>query len=427
MCAEQVESVDDQEISLYDIIGVEPTATDEEIKRAYRKKAMLLHPDRNKDDPMATQKFQQLSEAYEILKDPVKRQKYDTFGKGGEMPQTPEDMELFEMMTQIIGLGRSRAVPKGDKVSPTLRLLKVPLKTIFTGGKVQTTVKYHKICPKCKGVGSNNGVSYPVCPVCNGSGSLSPILQFLFPCKNCDSTGYLIPPEWRCTECRGRRLIKARKTVSVDIEIGIQSEEQIVLPDQGDEFPGKKPADLIFLIQEKKDSDFVRDGDDLYFIKKLPIIEQKQGAAFTIHTFDGRELEVYTEKDKPVDLTRLKWIPNEGMPCRGNVQLRGNLYIVFEKGFPEPIHEAYRTIKSLFNRYYGSKILLQDAPEDKQQQYQELLRQQEEAYEEMMREFKEQKEAAKEEAAQIKAQKAQRKAAEKEQRNAEATAYLSGN
>ena len=179
--------------TLYDIIGVPPTATEEEIKRQYRRRAMQLHPDRNQDDPLATEKFQQLSEAYEILKDPAKRERYDKFGTSDEKPTDPADIEIFEMMTQILGLGRSRGIPKGPKVSPTIRLLTIPLSLAYTGGKMDVKVSYHKICPKCHGKGSNNGVEYPVCPICNGAGSLSPGgLQFLFPCRNCNSTGYLI-------------------------------------------------------------------------------------------------------------------------------------------------------------------------------------------------------------------------------------------
>ena len=414
--------------TLYDIIGVEPTATDEEIKKAYRKKAMILHPDRNKDDPQANEKFQQLSEAYEILKDPEKRKRYDMFGSGEETPETPEDVELFEMMTQILGLGRSRAAPKGNKVSPTIRLLRVPLKTLYNGGQMNIKVDYHKICPRCEGIGSISRTEYPICPVCNGAGSLSPGgLQFLFPCRNCDSTGYLIPPEDRCPECKGRKLIRTKKVVPVNIEMGTSSEDHIVFENQGDEYPGKQPADLMFIVSEKKDSDFIRDGDDLYYIKNLSILEQKQGTAFTIKTLDGRELEVYTEKGVPVDMTRLKWIQNEGMPCKGNLQFRGNLYIIFDKGFPDPFHEGFRTIATLFNRKFGSKMLLQDAPEEKQEQYREYIRQQEELYNEMIRELQAERDAARAEKERLKAERQAEREARKAEYDAQATAFLSGN
>jgi DnaJ-class molecular chaperone len=376
--------------TLYDIIGVPPTATEDEIKRAYRKKAFQLHPDRNPDDPMATEKFQQLSEAYEILKDPAKRERYDKFGNSEEVPQTPEDEELIEMLSQILGFGRSRAVPKGPKVSPSIRMIRVPLKTLYAGGSFTTKIDYHMICPKCHGCGSKTGVEFPVCPDCNGAGSLSPGgLQFLFPCKRCNSTGYIIPKELVCSECKGRKLIRTKKEITVEIEVGMENGEHIVLEKQGDEYPGKETADLVLIVSQKAHSDFTRDGDDLYYTKNLSIIEQKSGTAFSIKTLDGRTLDVCTEDGKPIDITRLKWIPNEGMPCKGNDQFRGNLYIIFEKGFPGPIHESVRTIKSLFNKLVGGKILLQDAPEEKQEQYKEMLKQQQEAIDEMIREYEE--------------------------------------
>ena len=372
--------------TLYDIIGVSPDATEAEIKRQYRRRAMELHPDRNPDDPLATEKFQQLSEAYEILKDPAKRETYDRFGSCGDEPTAPEDIEVFEMITQILGLGRSRGVPKGDKVSPTIRLLTVPLEKAYTGGKMTEKLSYHKICPKCSGKGSKTGMEYEVCPVCNGAGSLSPGgLQFLFPCKACDSVGYIIPKHDRCSKCGGRKLIKEKKKVEVNIECGINDEDQIVLPSQGDEFPGKAPADVVFMVQIKTPSDWIRDGDDLYYIKNLCSLERNKGTAFTIKTLDERELEVCTEEGKEPDMTKLKWIPNEGMPCKGNVQFKGNLYIIFDKGFPEPIHELCRTIANLWNRKYAAKIVLQDAPEDKQERYRQMLKEEEERREEELR------------------------------------------
>ncbi|EAX96327.1 DnaJ domain containing protein [Trichomonas vaginalis G3] len=376
--------------TLYDIIGVPPTATLEEIKRAYRKRAMELHPDRNQDDPDATAKFQQLSEAYEILKDPAMRERYDKFGSTTDEPTNPDDAEMLETIMQIMGLGRSRGMPKGDKVSPSYRILKIPLSRAYTGGVVHESYKFNTVCPICHGTGSNDGKEYPICPTCNGAGSLSPGgLQFLFPCEACDSVGYLCPRECRCYNCLGRKLVRQRKSFDVKIEIGCDDQDDIVIPSAGDEYPGKETADLHLIVQIKPSSNWARDGDDLYYLKNLSIYEQKHGTAFTIHHLDGRELEVYTQPEVPPDLSRIKWIPNEGMPCRGNVQFKGNLYIYFEKGFPEPIHEGIRTLKHFFNVKFGSKIFLQDAPDEKQKEYQEHLQRLQEEREEAMRQAKE--------------------------------------
>lgn len=372
--------------TLYDIIGVQPTATQDEIKRAYRKKAMQLHPDRNPDDPEATEKFQQLSDAYDILKDPAKRERYDKFGNGEEQPTDPEDVELFEMMTQIIGLGRSRAPPSGDKVSPSIRLLPLKLEDVFKGGPYPVTFKYHRVCHKCHGIGSTDGVEYPICPTCKGAGSLSPGgLQFLFPCRDCDSTGYLIPKERRCPYCRGRKVTRERKKVTVQLEPGVVEGDHIVIPKEGDEYPGKESADIVFVVSVKDHGDFIRDGDDLYFIKKLSQLELSKGTAFNITTLDGRKLDCYTQPDTPIDVNTIKWIEGEGMPAKGNLQFRGNLYIIFRPGFGDPLSEGFRMARSWFNKLLEPKLLLKDAPPDKQQHFREYMEAQQAAYEEQMR------------------------------------------
>lgn len=355
--------------SLYDILGVAPTATDEEIKKAYRRKAFELHPDHNAGDPLATEKFQQLGEAYAILRDPAQRERYDKFGMTGETPTEPEDIEIFDMVTQILGLGRCRGPPKGDKVSPSIRILNVPLSAIYKGGEVEQKISIHVVCPTCHGKGSTNGIEYPVCDYCHGNGSSSPGgLQFLFPCKNCESVGYMCPREFRCKTCKGRRVITKYKTVKVNVEIGCQDQEQFVLPNEGDEYPGAVSADLVLISLTKNSGSLFREGDDLYFIKKVSRIEAEQGTAFNIDMPDGRVLNVATPKGHRIRFDRVKWIKNEGLPCNGNVQFKGNLYIFFKFGFPGLITEGVRTIAGLIHRKETSHIL-EDAPEEIQESF----------------------------------------------------------
>ncbi|OHT13741.1 DnaJ domain containing protein [Tritrichomonas foetus] len=373
-----------QQPTLYDILGVPNTATDEEIRRAYRKKAFELHPDRNQSDPQATEKFQQLGEAYAILKDPESRDRYDRFGINGETPTEPGDVEIFEMMTQILGLGRSRGPPVGDKVSPTIRFFRISLKEAYLGLEAKNTIKIHKVCPECHGTGSNDGIEYPMCDVCHGAGSLSPGgLQFLFPCEKCNNVGYILPPEKVCKKCHGHKIITAKKVIKIKTEIGQQEGEQIILPNEGDEYPGKISADLVLITQMKYDFDFQREGDDLYFVEKVSRIEAKTGTAFVIKTPDGRELHVKTPKNKEIRFDRVMWLQGEGMPCKGNPTFKGNLYIFFKFGFPGLITESVRTIAGLICRT-NADIVLQEAPEDIQENFrrraEEFIRQQEEAY-----------------------------------------------
>lgn len=364
--------------TLYEIIGCEPTATFDEIKRAYRKKAFELHPDRNQDDPHATEKFQQLSQAYEILKDPVKREQYDRFGLTGDNPGEMDDMAQFEMMTQIIGIGRNRPPPTGPKVSPTFRMIKVPMKNSYLGTPITQKIELCVVCPLCNGTGSNDGQEYPMCTECSGTGSLFPGggFTFFFPCKSCNKVGFIIPPEKICKKCKGHKVILVKKNIEIPIEIGIDTMEQITLRDKGDEYPGKEPADLNLLVMLKNQNGFVRDGDDLFYQHDISNIECSNGTAFTVTTLDDRKLFYHTKEKEPIQYNRLCMIPNEGFPCKGNVQLKGNLYIRFSPplfGIPGavifPFLEFGRAAASAIrkSKNKGNSVLLEYMPIEQQQ------------------------------------------------------------
>ena len=350
--------------NFYEILGVSKDATQDEIKNAFRSKARLLHPDVNHDDPHATEKFQQLNEAYSILKDPKTREQYDRFTLNGEEPQTQEEIDQFELFTQILGLGRSRTKPKGNKVSPTIRLLKVTLDRIYNGGTMTVFETLNVICPTCHGIGSNDGIEYPECPECHGSGNApGQGIETLFPCHHCSSIGYIIPIEKRCPKCFGRKLIHDRKRFDFNIEIGTQDHEQIIIPNAGDQYPGKEPADIIFITVTNYDNNFIRDGDDLIFVKKLSIPEIKYGTAFQIDTLDHRKLHVGTPEGQPIDCSKVKWIKGEGLPTKGNSQFKGNLYIILQMGFPGLITQGVRLVSSLIHKS-STNIILEDAPEE---------------------------------------------------------------
>lgn len=394
-------------LTLYEIIGCAPTATQEEIKRNYRIKARQLHPDHNQDDPAATEKFQQLAEAYEILKDPLKRENYDRFGLAGEEPQTQDEMDLFNMMTQIIGLGKSRGEPKGDKVPPTLRLIFVPMKIAYLGGTITKKFKLHSICPLCNGTGTNTGEEFPICETCHGAGSLLPGgLHFLFPCYDCNKVGYMTPPEKICKKCNGHKVIQIKKNIEVPIEMGINDQDPVIMKNMGDEFPKKVPADLYLLVSLTKTGDFIRDGDDLFMERTVSKDEMEKGVQFKIDHVDGRELSVYSTPNQPLDMNRYYMIQGEGFPCKGNVQFKGNLYIKFYP--PQGVFTlAGAEIRNFFLSKIGKKkqhegILLQFMPAEEQAALEERIRAMEEeqlemerqAYEDMMRSAEDQVVAA---------------------------------
>ena len=267
--------------TLYDILGVPKTATNEEIKRAYHKKAFQLHPDRNKDDPQATEKFQQLGEAHSILKDPEQREKYDKFGINGETPTENEDFEVLDLIAQILGLGKPH--PRGDKLTPTVRFFRFSLKEVYLGLEASNRISVNIVCSECHGKGSNDDIDYPECPTCHGSGTLSPMLfQNLFPCPQCNGLGYMIPSEKICLNCHGHKVVRNIKEIKLKAEVGQEENEKIILKNQGDEYPGKITADLVLITQMKFDFQFTREGDDLLYVKKVSRIEAMKGTAFII-------------------------------------------------------------------------------------------------------------------------------------------------
>lgn len=324
-----------EQVDLYEVLGVTREATQEEIRSAYLRRAFQLHPDRNRDDPNATEKFQQLGQAYEILKDSNKRQIYDSSGdtmtaeSGMQMEMSGED--LIGLLMQIAGFGASTAPPSGPKVYPSMRLLKVPMEVAYTGGVVKKTVKLHVVCSVCRGTGTNNGVEYDICSDCHGAGTLSPggVFRLIDGCKTCNRVGHMIPKENICRNCKGRKVVTVRKKIEIPIQVGMGQVEEIVMNNAGNEYPGKEPADLIFIAYSGFSFRFMRDGDDLFYTHNVSLLEMEIGTSFVIKTLDGRELKVHTPKDKPILMDRLCMIPGEGFPCKGNTVVKGNLYIRF--------------------------------------------------------------------------------------------------
>lgn len=326
--------------SLYDILGCSPTATQEEIKKAYWKKAFQLHPDRNKNDPHATEEFQQLGQAYDILKDPAKRAEYDrsrlhpsekdseeTFSEPSE--NSEEKKRTFDAMSQISGFGRYRKPPTGPKMSTTYRMIKVPMKVAYKGGVVKEKIEIAVVCPSCKGKGSNDGHEYPVCDECGGCGGYfkDDDYSYFYPCKKCNKIGFLIPKKKACKKCHGHKVIIEKKSIEIPIEQGIENIDQVVLPNQGDEYPGKEPADLDLLVVIQNQGGFIRCGDDLFHVHFISNIELKNGTAFELKTLDNRTLKLHTPPKMPINCNKFYEVKGEGFPVKGDPTVKGNLYI----------------------------------------------------------------------------------------------------
>jgi len=307
--------------------------------------AMKYHPDKNSGDPQAAEKFKEMSEAYEILSDPQKRDKYDRFGKeafteGSGMDPSDIFSSFFSGFGGFGGFGGGG--PKGPKRTKDVYVpLTVTLEEIYNGGSRKMKVTRKVICKDCKGFGSQSGTKH-TCNACNGKGRQTHIRQIgpgmitrqEVMCDECRGQGETIPAKDRCKKCSGQKVVEEQKIIKIDIDKGVKDGKRIVHRGEADEAPDCQAGDLVFEIKEKEHNLFQRDGVHLFMEKEIPLVNALTGARFTINHLDGRKLYVDTTNHviTPGDARE---IIGEGMPVFTRPFEKGNLYIKFKVNFPK--------------------------------------------------------------------------------------------
>ncbi|HWZ28393.1 MAG TPA: DnaJ domain-containing protein, partial [Gemmatimonadales bacterium] len=287
----------------YKILGVSIDATADDVKRAYRKLAMEHHPDRNNGDKKAEEKFKEITEAYEVLRDPDLRANYDRYGEAGvkgaggggggfhgQHVDLSEALNIF--MRDFGGLGGFDAIfgggqrtqrdrRRGQDVKVTLRLT---LAEVATGTTKTVKMKTLDPCPVCAGTGARKGTKITTCRTCGGSGEVRRTAQSLFgplvsvgACPTCDGEGTLIADP--CPECRGDGRVRAEKTVQVDVPAGVADHHYLTLRGHGVPGPRNGPAgDLIAVLEIEEDPRFERHEDDLVYDQALSFSQAALGA-----------------------------------------------------------------------------------------------------------------------------------------------------
>lgn len=282
------------EKNLYDILGVGKNASDDEIKKAYRKLAMKYHPDRNPDNQEAENKFKEVQGAYAILSDAEKRSRYDQFGAAGIDPNQMGggfgggSFDFGDIFSQMFGGGGGR---QHNYQGADLRYdLKITLEEAAFGIKKNITIPTHEECDLCQGSGAKAGTSAQTCPTCHGSGSINvrqAIFQLQQTCPQCHGSGKIIKDP--CLKCRGQGQVKTSKTLEVSIPAGIDSGQAIRLSGQGE--PGQKGApagDLLVYIFIYEHEIFKRNGRDLYCELPINITTAALGGEVEVPTLNGR-------------------------------------------------------------------------------------------------------------------------------------------
>lgn len=348
----------------YEVLGVSRSATIDEIKSAYRKLAMKYHPDRNPGDKEAEEKFKEATEAYEVLSDPEKRERYDRYGHEGlrsgydyHTYTTIDDIfsafsDIFSgfggsIFDEFFGTGtrsrRQRSVTLGERGSDLKIRLPLTLEEIATG--VEKTIKLKKFvtCPKCGGTGAKAGSGYKICPTCNGSGEIRQVSRSFFgqfinitTCSTCGGSGRILAE--KCEVCSGEGRINGEDTITVKIPAGVENGNYIPITGKGNAGKrGGEPGDLIIVIEEKKHEHFERHKDDIFYHLIISFPEAVLGTKIEVPTLYGNETIKIEPGTQPGTKIRLpgKGIPHLNQYGKGDQIVVVNIYVPTNVGSKE--------------------------------------------------------------------------------------------
>jgi molecular chaperone DnaJ len=314
----------------YEVLGIDKSASKEDIRKAYRKMAMQYHPDRNPDDKSAEEKFKEAAEAYEVLNNDDKKARYDRYGhegvKSGYGSQGFTDInDIFSHFADIFGGGggsifddffggqrtgrrRSGGIPGSDlKVT-----LKLTLEEIAEGISKKIKLKKFIKCDECNGTGAEGGSSTKTCPVCNGSGEVRSVSRSVFgqfvniqTCNNCSGEGVVVDNP--CRKCHGDGRVQDDVTVKIDVPAGVYEGSYMTLRGEGNSGrKGGPSGDLLVMFQELPHEYFVRNGDDILYEIFISYPDAVLGTEVEVPTFKGKAKLKIESGTPPGKLLRMR-------------------------------------------------------------------------------------------------------------------------
>jgi molecular chaperone DnaJ len=334
----------------YEILGVDKNATAEEIKKAYRKKAIQYHPDKNPGNKEAEEMFKEAAEAYEVLSDPDKRSRYDRYGHsgvggsaGGGFGGGMSMDDIFSHFGDIFGgfggfsgfggSGRSsRRVNKGSNLRVKVSLT---LAEIAKGVEKKIKVKKYVSCTHCNGTGAAGGTAYSTCSTCRGTGQVTRITNTILgqmhqttSCPTCHGEGTVITQS--CTHCNGEGLVRQEEIVTIQIPAGVENGMQLSVSGKGNAARrGGINGDLIILIQEEPHPELTRDGSDLIYNLLLSVPDAILGSTVEIPTVEGKVKVKIDSGTQPGKILRLKGkgLPEINSYGQGDLLVKINVFI----------------------------------------------------------------------------------------------------
>ncbi|PCH38778.1 hypothetical protein WOLCODRAFT_23551 [Wolfiporia cocos MD-104 SS10] len=335
-----------KESKYYDLLEVSPDASESELKKAYRKKALRLHPDKGGDPEL----FKEVTHAYEVLSDPQKRSTYDALGEaglsesGGMGGMDPQD--LFSQLFGgggFFGGGPSRGAPR--KTKDLVHRVHVTLEDLYKGKTSKLSLTRNVICSKCAGKGGKEG-AVQQCSGCRGSGvrvtlrQMGPMIQQIQQaCDQCSGTGEMINAKDRCKTCNGKKVVSEKKMLEVHIDKGMKGGQTINFRGESDQAPGVTPGDVVIVIEEKPHERFRRQDNDLVIDQEIDLLTALAGGQFAIKHLDDRALIVKISPGEVIKHADLKVIPGQGMPSYRHHE-PGDLFVHFTVKFPDHIDPA---------------------------------------------------------------------------------------
>ena len=357
----------------YEVLGVDKSASEDEIKKAYRKIAIKYHPDRNPGDKEAEEKFKEAAEAYNILHDPKTRQQYDQFGFNGPnmgggfggfggFESTMNMDDIFSMFGDIFGghgfggFGGGQRRPQQHRGSDLRLKVKLTLEEINTGVTKKFKVRKDIHCPHCNGSGAEAGSQKEPCPTCHGQGYITHTTQSIFGmmqqqsvCPTCGGEGMVIKN--KCKHCGGTGVEKGEEVVEINIPAGVAEGMVVNVPGKGN--AGKHngtPGDIQVFIEEEPHETFVRDGNDLIYNLLLDFPTAALGGDVEIPTIEGTKLKVKLDNGtQPGKTLRLR---GKGLPAvQGYGNGRGDLVVNISVYVPKTLSKEE---KQAIEQFKGS-------------------------------------------------------------------------
>jgi molecular chaperone DnaJ len=364
----------------YEVLGLQKGASDDEIKKAYRRIAKECHPDLHPDDKAAEARFKEANEAYAVLSDPDKKAKYDQFGFAGVDPSygagagggfNGDFSDLGDIFGDIFGGfgfggGSSRTQQRnGPQRGESLRVrVTISFEEAAFGCKKDVTITRVDQCPDCKGSGCASGTTAEVCPDCRGSGTVRTqqrtafgVFQSTSGCPKCGGSGKIIHSP--CPTCHGNGSIRIQKTLSVSIPAGIDNGETISLRGQGNAGKNGGPAgDLLITVQVRPSPVFQRDGSNIYITTTLSFVQAALGTEIQVPTLDGDVALTIPEGTQTGSMFRLR---GKGVASlRGG--MRGDQFVTVNLETPKNLNARQKELLQEFAEISGDKV---DKPSDK--------------------------------------------------------------